>query len=337
MSRFDCRVSCLPAIPDLVPELAGLLLQIPTGQVATYGDLADALGTRSAARWVGEFLRKHTHAPDCPCHRVVRKSGELGLYVHGCDGGEKERKLRAEGVGVVCGSVEHFEELVFRDFRSERPLASLVEFQERIADCVRLDRYDGTPNLVAGLDVSYRRDGTAVGACAVVEIGSGHLAGSIVLCRRPDLPYIPGLLTFRELPLLLDLFEAALRQWPELNLYLIDGNGILHPRKAGVATCFGVVANVHAIGVAKSLLCGQLESGSPTLGGSCLVRIKESIVGAVLRRRNSVRALYVSPANKMDVASAIRIAALLDRGHRLPEPLYWADRLSRTEAHRTGS
>jgi deoxyribonuclease V len=173
----------------------------------------------------------------------------------------------------------------------------------------------------------------ATGACAVVERGSGRLVWTTTHRDRPGLPYIPSLLTFRELPMLLALFERARREFPELDLYFVDGNGILHPRGAGVATCFGVVADVPTIGVAKSLLCGRLEraAGDPA-DLQAEVTVDGRTVGGVLTFRGSSRPLYVSPGQKIDVPSAVRIARAFAFGHRLPEPLYWADRLSRVQS-----
>jgi deoxyribonuclease V len=326
--RFDLT------IPDLEAALRGLLAQIPAGQVTTYGDLADALGLRAAARWVGEYLREHDHAPACPCHRVLRKDGELGLYLRDRNPAEKADKLRGEGIGVTDGVVESFSEIVVRGIQSERPLERLIELQQAMASRVRLNAYNVTPPVIAGLDVSYGRDGAAVGACALVETGSGRLVWSTTCRVSAPLPYIPSLLTFRELPLLLTLFEETLRQNPELNLFLVDGNGILHPRGAGVAACFGVVADVPTVGVAKSLLCGRLEEDAPAIDGCCPVAVEGKVVGAVLQRNPEAHRLYVSPGQGIDVAGSIRIVRLLDFGHRLPEPLFWADRLSRAEARR---
>ncbi len=322
---------------DLEGELTTLLAQIPRGRVTTYGDLADALGLRTAARWVGESLRSHSHSQECPCHRVVRKGGELGLYVEGREPAEKSDRLKAEGVPVRDRHIEGFDEYVFRDFRATKPLARLIELQHELAQRVRLVPQRDVPRLAAGLDVSYSRDGMATGACAVVERNSGRVVWSTTHRDRPGLPYIPSLLTFRELPMLLALFEQSRREFPQLDLYFVDGNGILHPRGAGVAACFGVVADVPTIGVAKSLLCGRLETavGDPA-DLQAEVVVDGHTVGAVRTPRGSSRPLYVSPGQKMDVPSAVRIAGAFAFGHRLPEPLYWADRLSRVQSRNGG-
>jgi deoxyribonuclease V len=322
----------IPSV-DLVGELTKLVAQIPRGRVTTYGDLADALGLRAAARWVGEFLREHPHSADCACHRVVRKGGELGLYVAGREPSEKSERLTEEGVPVCDGHTEKFEKFVFRDFRSDRPLSRLIDVQLELARRVQLIPQPDMPRLAAGLDVSYSRDGMATGACAVAETGSGRLVWTTTHCDRPGLPYIPSLLTFRELPMLLALFERSRREFPQLDLYFVDGNGILHPRGAGVAACFGVIADVPTIGVAKSLLCGRLETaaGDPA-DLQAEVTVDGRTVGGVLTLRGSSRPLYVSPGQKMDVPSAVRIARAFAFNHRLPEPLYWADRLSRVQS-----
>jgi deoxyribonuclease V len=324
-------------VPNLEAELIRLLAQIPAGRVTTYGDLADALGLRTAARWVGEFLLDHQHSVRCPCHRVVRKGGELGLYLRDRKPAEKADKLRREGIEIENGVVEHFDAIVFRGFESERPLAGLIQLQHEIAGRVRLETYDDTPAVVAGLDVSYARDGAAVGACALIETDSGSLVWSATRRREAPLPYIPSLLTFRELPVLLALFNQARQRFAELSLFLVDGNGILHPRGAGVAACFGVVADVRTIGIAKSLLCGRLEEQLWPIDGCCPISVEGKTVGAVFKRQPNAHRLYISPGQRIDIAGAIRMIRLLDFGHRLPEPLYWADRLSRAEARRVSA
>jgi deoxyribonuclease V len=318
--------------PDLSAELTRLLTQVPIGRVTTYGDLADALGLRAAARWVGEFLREHEHTPACVCHRVVRKGGELGLYLRDRTATEKAARLEREGVEVEDGVVEHFEDVIFRGFRTRKPLARLTEIQHELGSRVREEPLGALPPIVAGLDVSYAADGCAVGGCAVVETDTGHLVWSATHRIAATLPYIPSLLTFRELPSLLALAKQARRQFAELNLFFVDGNGILHPRGAGVAACFGVVADVPTVGVAKSQLCGQLETELPPIEGCTPLSVEGKVTGAVFRRSQQAHRLYISPGQRIDLAGSVRAVRRLDFGHRLPEPLYWADRLSRAEA-----
>ena len=94
-----------PDLPDLPGDLQRLLAQIPPGRVATYGGLADALGNRIAARWVGHFMLHHEHTAGCACHRVVRARGRIGEYIAG-GSRSKAKRLAAEGVEVRQGSVE---------------------------------------------------------------------------------------------------------------------------------------------------------------------------------------------------------------------------------------
>ena len=127
-------------IPDLESELKRLLDQIPAGRVTTYGQLADALGLRAAARWVGEYLRDHEHPSECPCHRVVRKEGALGLYLRGRDPEEKAQALRREGIGVRDGLVERFPEVDFSEFQD----GAATRPADRAATCLRRTRPSGT-------------------------------------------------------------------------------------------------------------------------------------------------------------------------------------------------
>jgi deoxyribonuclease V len=308
------------------------LAQIPRGRVTTYGDLADALGARTAARWVGEYLRDHPHAIGCCCHRVVRKGGALGLFVRDRSPIEKARLLQGEGVCVANESVVDFDECLVSQFESGRPLAKLVELQHQFAKRVRLQPREVDVRFAAGLDVSYSNDRMATGACAVVEADTGRLVWSTVRRRRVELPYIPGLLTFRELPLLLELFEESRRQEPRVDVFFVDGNGILHPRGAGVAASFGVAADITTIGVAKSLLCGRLLEDDETTSSGRAVVVGDKVVGMAIKKGARGRPIYVSPGQYIDVASATAITLKFQLSHRLPEPIYWADRLSRAAA-----
>lgn len=315
-------------IPDLAGELRELIAQVPAGRVTTCGALAEALGNPIAARWVGQFTLDHDHTAGCPCHRVVRAEGLLGPYIDD-EQKIKARRLSAEGIDVRGGTVD-LERYGFDRFVSDRPLEELRRVQDALPDKVRLRPRRRIPKLVGGVDVSYPSAGEGVAAYALVETDSGRLVWSKTVRRRVTFPYITSYLAFRELPILLDLLDAARRAGRLSQVLLVDGSGILHQRHAGVAAHLGVVASLPTIGVTKKLLCGQVELEGMEPGQARPVVYKGRLIGVALRSSpRSRRPIFISPGHLLDVAFALRLVRRLLAGRRLPEPLHWADRLSR--------
>lgn len=321
MPILECRV------PDLCAALRNLLEQIPRGRVTTYGDLAEALGSLQAARWVGEYLRDHQHTTACLCHRVVRRTGELGLFVTG-DAADKERRLKDDTIRVRDGHVD-LERYRFREFQTDRPLIALAEFQETLPQVVRLTPFSRTPEFVAGVDVSYEKQRDAVGAYALVESASGRLVWSTTVSTPVTFPYIAGFLAFRELPVLLELLEEVDRQGRRADVLFVDGHGMLHHRRAGIATHFGVVADVRTIGIGKKLLCGRVDVHDMEAHDPRPVIHEGRLVGMAMKAKDSSRPIFVSPGQHIGGEDAVRLTQRLFHGHRLPEPLYHADSLSR--------
>lgn len=324
-----------------------LVEQIPLGQVATYGDLARALGSAAAARWVGQELANHVCRRDCGCHRVVLADGGLGDYA---DGGslEKGRRLIAEGASVadnrVTKSVRRF-----RDFVGPCPLAELQDQQRQMAQRVRLVAVARVPRKVAALDVSYARDasGAEIGVMEYVlmDADGKEVLWAHAVERPVTFPYLSGFLAFREAPLLIAAWQAALEAGQLADVYLVDGSGVLHPRGAGLAVHFGVTLNVPTIGVTKRRLCGSLvRTGKPRGAGELSLPVtpvqhEGRQLGVALPQPVGNRGtadrekwLYVSPGHRVSVKQAGQFAARLMQGHKLPEPLYWADRWSRERA-----
>jgi deoxyribonuclease V len=325
-------------IPDLPGELRALLAQIPAGRVTTYGKLAEALGNRIAARWVAMFLQEHHGDAEVPWHRVLRASGECdpqcGSGPPGSGGPrgdfeEKVRRLRAEGIEIQQAAVDPAR-FAFDAFVGGRPLERLRRVQEELAGRVSLRGPRRLPRLIGGVDVSYPDSGAAVAAYALVEMPGGTLVWSTTAGQPVRFPYITSYLTFREMPILLAVLEKVRAEGKLPEVLLVDGSGILHPRHAGLASHFGVVAGVPTIGVTKKLLWGQVELAGleprrprPVLDG-------KRVIGAAIRPTDgSRRAIFVSPGHRVGVAYAREVVARLLLGRRLPEPLYWADRLSR--------
>lgn len=332
-SSSDQRL--LPPLPDLPAELEALWQQVPRGRVTTYGDLAEALGNRVAARWVGHHALHHAHHADCPCHRLVRSNGELGLYVGGAID-DKARRLESEGVGVRGGRVE----LVtyrFVDYRSNRPLEILRTAQESIRRHANIRYRTRIPERLGGVDVSYGPDNRGVAAYALVAKGQREPIWSTTIACRTAFPYITSYLSFRELPLLLELL-AKVRAADRLSeVILVDGSGMLHPRGAGIATHLGVAASIPTIGVTKKLLCGQFDRRNLAAGQSRPVVLDGRALGVAIRpTAGSARPLFVSPGQRVDLSYAENVVRQWLTGRRLPEPLYWADRLSRVAVRRAG-
>ncbi len=317
-----------PAVPDLSLALRDLLAQVPAGRVTTCGDLADALGNRIASRWIGHYALHHDHRPDCPCHRIVRAGGALGGYAAGSTD-EKIRRLAAEGVAVSGGRIDLLR-FGFGEFVSDRPLERLRKIQEAVQRKIVLRPRRRMPILVGGVDVGYPAPGMGAAAYALVEVATGKLIWSTTV-RRPVLfPYISTYLSFREIPILLDLLDEVRAAGRMAEVLLVDGTGILHHRGAGIASHLGVAASLPTIGVTKKRLFGRVDIEGMTPGESRPVVFGDRVIGLALRpTAGSRRPLFISPGHRVDVQFCEMLVRKLLVGHRLPEPIYWADRLGR--------
>ena len=173
---------------------------------------------------------------------------------------------------------------------------------------------------VAGVDISTGPRGTDAGRAAVVVIAWPPLTPvEQALEEAPvTFPYVPGLLSFRELPLILPAFER-LRTRPDL--VLVDGQGIAHPRRFGIAAHLGVLLDLPAIGCAKSRLTG-VPAGElgPERGARVALRDRGEVVGYEVRTRTGVKPLYVSPGHRIGHEAAAEWVLRLTAGYRLPEP-----------------
>ena len=130
-------------------------------------------------------------------------------------------------------------------------------------------------------------------------------------------PYIPGLLSFREAPLIL---AACARLEVVPDLIMVDGQGIAHPRRLGLASHLGLLLNVPTIGCAKSRLCGRHEAAGIEPGSYAELVEGDEVIGEALRTRHGVKPLYVSIGHRIDLGHAIRMVIDCCRGYRLPEP-----------------
>lgn len=185
----------------------------------------------------------------------------------------------------------------------------------------------GRIETVAGVDVAYDRQGDrATAAIAVVRAADLSVVETKTLDAVVRFPYIPGLLSFRELPAI----AALLRQVAVIpDLLICDGQGIAHPRRFGLACHLGVMFDVPTIGCAKTLLLGADGEPGMARGDSAALTHQGETVGCALRTRSGVRPVYVSPGHRVSVASACEWVLRLAPRFRLPEPLRLADQAAR--------
>ncbi|WP_306535499.1 deoxyribonuclease V [Geobacter sp.] len=197
--------------------------------------------------------------------------------------------------------------------------------QERLARQVRLVPLRGEPATVAGVDAAFTADGRIVAAVALFAFPSLALIETAHAVMTVDFPYVPGYLSFREAPALM----AALGKLPRLpDLLIVDGQGIAHPRRLGIASFLGVILGVPAIGSAKSRLVGEYGEPAPERGAWSPLVDRGETVGAVLRTRSRVRPLFVSPGHLITLPEAIDLILRCAVRYRLPEPQRAADALA---------
>lgn len=179
---------------------------------------------------------------------------------------------------------------------------------------------------VAGVDVGFEDNGgTTRAAVAVLAYPSLQLETSAVAREMTRFPYVPGLLSFREAPAVLAAIER-LAVLPDM--LLCDGQGIAHPRRLGIASHLGLLLDIPSIGVAKTRLTGTHDEVPAERGAWVPLMDGSETIGAVLRTRQGVRPLYISPGHRIGLASAIAWVMACVTRYRLPETTRWAHRLA---------
>lgn len=200
--------------------------------------------------------------------------------------------------------------------------------QRELAQRVVLEDQFGEIRYIAGVDM------------AIDELSGGMARAAVVLFSFPDLtilekhvyeepmrmPYIPGLLSFRELPSLLGAL-AQLKQ--RADLVMVDGQGIAHPRRLGIASHLGLWIDTPTIGCAKSILVGKHEPVGEAVGDWQPLIYYHQTIGAALRTRLKVKPMFISQGHKISLESSLKYVLDCGRGYRLPEPTRQADKLSK--------
>lgn len=195
-----------------------------------------------------------------------------------------------------------------------------VQVQESLRDLLIFKKPPGKIRTVAGADVSYDKHSDRFFSGVVVfKVGKRlEKIEEITAVGKAGFPYIPGLLSFREAPILLKAFKR-LKSNPDIILF--DGQGIAHPRHFGLASHMGLILDKPSIGCAKSRLVGEYNGVKNAVGEYSKLFYKNKVVGAVLRTKMNTNPIFVSPGHKTNLTFAIHVVLKTCLGYRIPEPI----------------
>jgi deoxyribonuclease V len=204
----------------------------------------------------------------------------------------------------------------------QRRLSKKLILEDTLADNIEY---------VAGVDVAYLK-GTSVGAVAVLELASLFPVESQTTHLKIRFPYIPILLSFREIP---PAYKVIKKLQIEPDVFLVDGQGYAHPYGLGFASHLGLVLNKPTIGVAKSRLWGKVEQVGEQ--GWAPLKAKGKIIGAEVVTKSGTKPVYVSVGHKVSLERAIKIVMKCKRKYKIPEPIRRAHMLAGKEKRKLQS
>ncbi len=205
-------------------------------------------------------------------------------------------------------------------------IEKLKNIQNRLKAYLNLtDIYDIEKiRYVAGIDLTYTnpfKTPTMGIACLVVwDVEKEKVTDVFYENRKVNFPYIPTFLAFRELPLALAVAKKA----QGIDAFILDGMGIIHPRRMGIATHFGIKTNSIAIGCAKSYLIGEYKKPDNFKGSYSGVYVDGELAGYALRSRKNAKEIFISPGNNISVESSLKLVLKLLDGYRIPPPTRFA-------------
>ncbi len=207
----------------------------------------------------------------------------------------------------------------------DRDVEELKAVQRRVAKRVVVRDEVGEVSCVAGFDAAYGEK-TCYGAVVVVDVASLEVLASWTASAPIGVPYVPGFLAFRELPVLRKAWGAYPEDAPGVDALLVDGGGLIHPRRVGSACHAGVELGVPSVGVTKSLLLGEVEEVPSSFGEASPVREGEELLGfALLSSKRATNPIFVSPGHRVTARRSLQLVKRCLSGKRkAPEPIHRA-------------
>jgi len=290
---------------DLYKALEELICSIPKGKVTTFKILSDALGSKYAVKFILQNYKKL----NCPWWRVVNEKGVVD---------ELQKKiLKEEGIEIINNRIIDLDKYLFKEFKiKEKPLEKLRKIQIELSKKVILkDCFEKLEN-IGGVDISYKNDIAKV--VYVILDEKLNIKNKYVFIERVEFPYIPTFLAFREGEPIIKTFDRINER---IDVLFVNGVGIAHPVRMGLATWIGVKLDIPTIGVTKSLLYGKI------IEDKIIEEKTGEILGYVIRKFG--REIYVSPGNKISLETSKRLSEMLWVRGKYPEPIRIADELSK--------
>lgn len=193
-----------------------------------------------------------------------------------------------------------------------------VELQKSLRERVRLVPLAKKIRTIAGTDISFNKfEPTVYAGIVVLSLPKLEVVEEVGVVSETKFPYVPGLLSFRETPSVLEAW-AKLKTEPDAVMF--DGQGIAHPRRVGIASHVGLLIDRPTLGCAKSVLVGKYEEPDSERGSWTELVDKGEVVGAAVRTKTNVHPIYVSPGHLIDLQGAIELTLACNGGYRQPEP-----------------
>jgi deoxyribonuclease V len=201
-----------------------------------------------------------------------------------------------------------------------------IEVQRNLSDRIHTRLILTEPSRIAGVDVAYKKDeGQSVATVAVLAYPSLELVESSVAKATTPFPYVPGLLSFREIPPILEAIQTVSEP---IDMILVDGHGRAHPRRIGIASHLGIWLEKPTIGIGKSRLCGSYQEPGQRRGSQSELVHQGEVIGKTLRTRTGVKPVFVSVGFGIPLEQCIEWTLRVTLKYRLPEPIRFADRLA---------
>lgn len=193
-----------------------------------------------------------------------------------------------------------------------------VALQQQLRTQIRVQPLAEVPRTIAGCDISFNKfEETVYAGIVVLRLDTLETIDEAGVVSTAPFPYIPGLLSFREIP---SLLEAWQKLTIEPDVVMFDGHGTAHPRRIGIASHAGLFLNRPTFGCGKSVLVGKYDEPAPERGNWSPMTHYRDVIGAALRTKNKVNPVYVSPGHLIDLDTAISLTLTCNGGYRIPEP-----------------